>query len=133
MVGITSKQWAYVILRWALAVNMFIHGATRIFGNWSGFVRGVQDAFAATVLPELLVTGFAWFIAPFELLVGLLLMVGFRTRTALVTGGLFMSVLIFGMGLLQEWDTLGTQMVYVLVFSLLLYGQEHNALCLDQV
>lgn len=66
-----------------------------------------------------------------ELAVGAALILGLFTRTALVVGGLLMGVLVLGMSLLQNWGTVADQMLYTLLFALLLFGLEYNRLSLD--
>lgn len=122
---------AYAVGRFALGINMLVHGAVRLFGGYSGFVSWVEKTFQSTILPEPLVTGFALAIPVVETVVGLLLVFGLLTRTALVSGGLLMSGLIFGMCLVQEWSTVADQMIYVLTFYLLLYHWRFNHLSVD--
>jgi hypothetical protein len=44
-----------------------------------------------------------------------------------------MATLVFGMSLLKNWGTVGTQMVYVVIFSILLFAHEHNRYSLDRM
>ncbi|WP_234462362.1 hypothetical protein [Adhaeribacter terrigena] len=55
-----------------------------------------------------------------ELVIGVLILTGFWLRWAVFAGGVLMGALLFGVTLKQDWDTAGTQMVYVLCFYFLL-------------
>lgn len=124
---------AYLIGRLALGVNMLVHGAVRLFGDYRGFIKWVTNTFRATPLPPSLVTTAAVLIPIVELIVGALLVFGLLTRLALTMGGGLMVSLIFGMCLVQEWSTVSDQMIYVLTFYLLLHLIRFNRLSLDEL
>lgn len=122
----------HAILRFLLGVNFFSHGLVRLAGDWTGFVTGVEKAFAEVILmPGTLVTAFAWFIAPFELVIGAMLILGWFQRESLVAGGLFLGALIFGTSMRQDWATVGLQMIYALCFYVLLLRLGDDRYSLD--
>lgn len=62
-----------------------------------------------------------------------LLLIGLLTRPALVAAMLVLMSLVLGSSLLEQWATVGTQLLYGLyIFTLLLHVQ-HNRLGLDRV
>lgn len=126
-----DKILAYLLLRIALGINMLMHGIVRL-PNMDAFVEGVSKGFEDTWLPQSLVTGFAYFLPYAEGLIGMLILAGAWTRWALFSGGILMSMLIFGKTLQQEWATVGTQMVYVLSFFFALFFIEFNAYSIDR-
>lgn len=127
----TDRRLAYGILRFTLGLNILLHGLTRI-GTLGGFADGLVEGFADTVLPAAIVRPSAYVIVLAEVVIGALLTVGYRTRGALVAGGLLMAALVFGTALRQEWGTLGTQMLYALIYFALLYAREYDYYSLDQ-
>ena len=129
---LNGKQWGFLVFRIALGVNLLIHGAVRIFGDYGGFVDGLNKYFEPTIIAGGLVTAFATVLPWIEVLLGVLLLVGFQTKWALVATGLVMSVLIFGMSLVQNWDAVGIQMIYVISVFLLLTNIESNRICIDK-
>lgn len=129
----TGPALAYVVLRLILGVNMAMHGAVRIFGDYSGFAAGLIDTFRETVLPGFLLTPFAYGLPAIEFVIGVLLLLGLWTRAALVAGGALIGVLVFGSSLLQNWGTVGTQMIYALTFYVLLFHIGHNRFALDML
>jgi thiosulfate dehydrogenase [quinone] large subunit len=52
-----------------------------------------------------------------ESIVGLLALVGIRTRIALVAGSLLILTLTFGATLNQDWESAGLQLIYASVYA----------------
>ena len=125
-----DRSAAYAILRLALGVNMLLHGLVRL-PHMAAFVNGMATQFQATVLPGFAVKSFGWVLPFAEGLIGLLLVLGWRTRQALVAGGLVMAALIAGTSLRSDWPTVGIQMVYSAIYYLLLRDASHNGFSLD--
>jgi uncharacterized membrane protein YphA (DoxX/SURF4 family) len=76
-------------------------------------------------------TGFSYAIPFLEAILGLTLILGVFTRVSLICGAIFMMALTVGVAANQQWDVAGQQLVYSVVFFLLLYLIEDNALALD--
>ena len=129
----TPKTQAYAILRLTLGIDMFLHGATRIASGASRFADSVVKEFQGTVLPAWAVESFALPLPFLELSIGLLLAFGLRTQAALVVGSLLMAVLVCGTALRSDWTTIGLQLVYAVVFYLLLSRVEDNGYSLDRL
>jgi thiosulfate dehydrogenase [quinone] large subunit len=131
MLNLTNPELAFVLGRLLLGVNFLTHCLVRL-PKLAGFRAGLVKQFAATPLPAPLVEIFGAVLPFVEGGIGLLLILGLFTRPALAAAMLVMTSLVFGSALLEQWDTVGTQMVYGLfIFALLLYCQ-HNRLCLDR-
>jgi thiosulfate dehydrogenase [quinone] large subunit len=121
------------LLRLTTGINMLLHGATRIFGDMGGFIEGTVKGFEKTILPSWSVQLFATGLPFIEALIGLLLILGLFTRPALVLGALTIGSLVFGMSLRSEWTTVGLQMTYAVVFSILLFGRHLDQFSLDRL
>lgn len=65
------------------------------------------------------VRAFGFMLPEVEALLGLLLLIGFETRDALVGSSLLILVLTFGSSLAQDWNRAGIQLVYAAVFCAL--------------
>ena len=115
-----------------MAINMFWHGAIRVGANYGAFVQSTQAQFADTWLPGFLVTLEARLIPGVEVAVGVLLLVGYKTRWAIVAGMLLMYTLVFGMIILQNWDIVARHLIYALSFYALLHNLEFNEMSLDK-
>jgi thiosulfate dehydrogenase [quinone] large subunit len=124
---LTNRALAQALLRWTLGFNLIGHGLHRM-GHPQQFAEGMANDFAPTFLPRLLVLALGLVLPFFEPLVGALLLTGFCTRWALVAGALSLLPLSFGTALLGRWDVLTQQVVYAVVYFLLLSGLEHDTL-----
>lgn len=121
---------AYTLLRIIFGINFFNHGFTRI-NNIGGFANSMAELFKATAVPSDVVRIVGVLVPPVELILGVLLIVGFATRGALVAGFMLMIVLQGGVAILKQWDTVASQLVYCLIFFLLLMGAGFNPFSLD--
>lgn len=130
MLNLTNPELAFVLGRLLMGVAFLTHFLVRL-PKLAAFQAGMVKQFANSMLPELLVRPFAAVLPFAEGAIGLLLIIGLFTRPALAAALLLMTALVFGSSLLEQWDTVGTQLVYGLfLFGLVLHCQ-HNRLCLD--
>lgn len=131
MLKLTNPELAFVLGRLLLGVNFLTHFLVRL-PKLADFKAGLLKQFATTPLPAPLVALFATALPFAEGAIGALLLLGLFTRPALVAAMLVMVSLVFGSSLLEQWDTVSTQMLYGLfIFALVLHCQ-HNRLCLDR-
>ena len=120
----SNKKLALFLFRIVVGVNFFMHGAVRILGDYSGFASGIVSDFGETFLYPLSVMALAYVIPIVELIVGIILITGYKLRYGLILGCLLMAVLIFGMSLLQQWAVVGTQMRDAISLCRILHFQE---------
>lgn len=121
---------AHGLARLALGINIAMHGITRI-PKFDAFAAYLGKQFAASPLPSEMVRVSAYMIVAAETIVGILLLLGLFTRTALIAGSVTMLVLLFGTCLVWNWDAAGAQMVYVAFFTGLLATVKNNHYSLD--
>ena len=128
--GRTDRVLAFFVLRLTLGINLLLHGLVRI-PKLTGFADTLVQDFDATILPAGLVRAFALALPWVEALTGALLVLGLWTRWALVLGGLTIAMLVFGSALREQWDTVGTQMIYAIVYYLLLAHRRFDRISVD--
>lgn len=128
---IPANVWGYATLRLAMGMSMLIHGVARI-GHIPAFAETMAKQFTPSILPASAVIVFAWMTPPVELFIGALILVGLWTRLGLVLGGAWMVVLIFGSALIENYNAVGIQLLYSLIFFHLLQHVQLNALSLDR-
>lgn len=121
---------AHALLRLGLGVNLFTHGLVRL-PQLGVFVGHLQQTMAKTWLPFGLVTATGYVIPFVELTTGALLILGLFLRFGLVLGSLLMSVLMFGVCLAQNWTVAAEQLIYMLVFALLLATVRYDRYSID--
>jgi thiosulfate dehydrogenase [quinone] large subunit len=108
-----------------------MHGIARL-PHYNEFVSKMVTQFQNTVLPTSLVSGFAYSLPIVEAIIGLLLILGLFTRNTLIAGSLWMIALMFGMNLRQEWNVVGLELGYAVVFFILLFLLQYNRISLDR-
>jgi thiosulfate dehydrogenase (quinone) large subunit len=125
-----DRNLAYTMLRFTLGLSIFMHGLVRL-PHVSAFADSTVKLFVNTPLPEFSVRLFAFGLVLVETAVGVFLLLGLWTRWALLLGALTMAALVFGTALRSDWDTLAIQMLYVLIYAVLMATREYNAYSLD--
>jgi thiosulfate dehydrogenase [quinone] large subunit len=122
----TEQRQAYLLLRLITGLDFFLHGFARIFtgSHLSGFAHGMVKSMGAAPLPDSLTLAAGYAIPCVELFIGVLLLVGLWTRAALTLALLLMLLLMFGVGMKQDWTAAGSQLLYGLVLAVLLFMRE---------
>jgi thiosulfate dehydrogenase [quinone] large subunit len=127
----SDEKIAYALLRAVAGTNLLMHGVSRLLAGSQAFSAHLTEQFAHSPLPEAMVRGFGSVLPPIEGLIGLLLLIGWKTRWSLIAASLLMLVLTFGSGLVQNWSAAETQLMYALVFSILLFLRRYNSWSVD--
>jgi thiosulfate dehydrogenase [quinone] large subunit len=129
--ALSNAEIAYFLLRVTFGTNLFLHGVTRLLEGHAAFLAYVTKQMQAAQVPS-------WFLAPFtsvlpwlEASVGLLILLGLFTSNALVAGSLVLLLLQIGSSLAQNWSVVGDQLVYAVIFFILLTFSERNRWSLD--
>jgi thiosulfate dehydrogenase [quinone] large subunit len=128
---IADKSLAYALLRVSLGINFAGHGLIRIHNGIAAFAQTTTEHLAKSPLPSTLTYAFSYAIPFLEAILGLTLILGVFTRISLVCGAVFMMLLTVGVTANQQWDVAGQQLLYSVVFFLLLFFLDENNLSLD--
>lgn len=126
-----DQRLAYALLRIVVGLNLLMHGVSRMLIGSGVFASKLVGQFAHAPLPGWSVYSFAMMLPAMEALLGFLLLIGLRTRAALVAGSLLIMVLTFGSALVQDWSAAGIQLSYALVYSILLFLLQYNGWSVD--
>jgi thiosulfate dehydrogenase [quinone] large subunit len=129
----TDANLAYCMLRATLGLNICFHGVSRILQGPAVFANYLVTMFQKTPLPAWSVHLFGLGLPWIELILGALVLVGLRLRSALVAGSLLMFVLTFGSALRQDWDIAGLQLIYAAIYAALLAFREKVWFSLDSL
>lgn len=127
----SDQRLAYALLRIVVGLNLLMHGVSRIVMGAGIFASKLVAQFAHAPLPQWSVWSFGMVLPAIEALLGFLLLIGLRTRAALVAASLLIMVLTFGSALVQDWPAAGLQLSYALVYSVLLFLLRYNGWSLD--
>jgi thiosulfate dehydrogenase (quinone) large subunit len=129
---IRNDEIAYLLLRLTLGANIFLHGFSRLIGDHAAFIAYMDKQMHNAPLPQFLVHSVAVVLPWCEGIVGLLMILGLWTSLALIAGSLLMLMLQIGICLAQNWDVAGVQLMYVLLYFILLTYCERNRLSIDR-
>lgn len=117
---ISDASLAYALLRITFGINFLFHGVSRLLKGTEPFLEHLQGTFQNTVLPTALLPLVATVLPWAEAGLGVLLILGLFRRPAMVGGAVMMMLLTFGICLAQNWTVASEQLIYSLVFFVLL-------------
>lgn len=126
----SNGQLAYLLARLTLGINLLLHGVVRI-PKIHAFAQSVAAGFQESILAPEVAQLFAYTIPVIELILGILLIVGFKIRQTLFAASVFIMLLISGSCLKEDWATVGTQMLYALFLFFLLFYLDYNRWSID--
>ena len=127
----SDEKIAYALLRAVAGTNLLMHGVSRLLAGPAAFTEHLTDQFAHSPLPAWSVHFFGSVLPAVEGLLGLLLLIGLKTRLALIASSLLILVLTFGSALVQDWTAAGAQLVYAVVFFALMFLRRYNSWSID--
>ena len=84
------------------------------------------------MLPKALVLPFSYALPIAEFTVGLLLLLGLFTKSALLAGGWIMLILILGTALVENWEAIPSQLIHLAFFALLIQFIPYDSWSLDR-
>ncbi|MEO6983600.1 MAG: DoxX family membrane protein [Edaphobacter sp.] len=128
-----DERMAYALLRAVVGMNLMMHGVSRMLAGPDKFVAKLVEQFAQSPLPVWSLWGFGMSLPVVEAVFGLLLLIGLRTRSVLIASSLLILVLTFGSALAQDWGAAGSQLLYALVYSLLLFLLRYDGWSVDRL
>jgi len=126
-----NEHLGYALLRAVVGTNLMMHGLSRMIAGPGEFAAKLVMQFEHTPLPSWSVWVFGQTLPAIEGLLGLLILIGLRTRAALVAASLLIIVLTVGSSLLQDWNITGIQLTYALVYSVLIFLHQHDGWSID--
>lgn len=128
---VRERRTAYALLRIIIGVNLMMHGVSRMISGPGEFAAKLVIQFTHAPLPAWSVWGFALMLPSIETILGLLILLGLRTRAALIAATLLIAVLTFGSALVQDWNVTGIQLTYAIAYAALLFLSQYNGWSID--
>ncbi len=132
----SAETWAFLTLRLFLGLRFLTAGFGKFkgedgsgFGNYyDGFVANQLQTFSNTVLPDFLAFLFIHSLGYLEIILGVLLLLGVKTKYVLALFGLTFVALAFGLMLLSNSDGVTNIGIHILITAAALYFVRHNKL-----
>ena len=121
----------FLLLRLGIGVSMFGHGLVRLpkinaFSDW------MTGSFAKSMLPLTLVRPFSMALPFCEFIIGILLLAGLWTESALLATAALMLLLLFGTAMVENWEAVPTQLIHLLIAALLIQFISSNTWAVDK-
>ncbi|WP_284463753.1 DoxX family protein [Chryseobacterium sp.] len=126
-----SKNTAYLFLRISMGINFFGHGVIRLM-KLQDFADGMTKSFEKSLLPQLFVHTFSMALPFLEFSIGLLLIIGFKTRIVTMAGASLIILLLLGSSTVENWEAMGIQMIYAGLFYILMSRIDDNYFSIDK-
>ncbi|WP_379965448.1 DoxX family protein [Epilithonimonas sp. UC225_85] len=116
----------FFFLKLPIAVSLLGHGLVRLpklasFSNW------MVTSMEKSAIPDFLIIPFSYVLPIVEFLIGLSLLIGFRTRHTLFAGLILMSILILGSSSIENWSAIESQLLHsIYLFGLVWFWQKYQ-------
>lgn len=122
-----AGNWIAILVRLALGSIFLIYGIAKVT-NYAEVTQRIAHGFADTWLPMFVVWPFAWAIPAAELLVGILLLAGYRYRETLFATGLLLALLTAGKAIQGDGETVARNLPYILLVCVGLMSIDRTAI-----
>jgi len=127
-----NENLAFLLARVAVGISLFGHGVVRL-PKAGAFSEWMRDRFEKNWLPAPVVGTFGYVLPWIEFGIGLLLIIGLFTRSALTGGAILMIVLIGGCCLIEDWSAIPSQLLHAGFCALLLiFVERYNYYSVDR-
>jgi len=129
---------AYLLVRLTMGFHMFAHGGVRLpilqkfAGETATEFAGIR-LIGLPLFPSWFVYPFSLSVPPVEFAVGVLLILGLKTRLASIVGGVVILLLMFGNVARVNFGTAHLMWLYVLIFALLVGANFADRYSLDRL
>ena len=128
----SDRSLAYGLFRFTFGINIMFRGVTRIVLGRAAFVTYMLAQFKdVPVMPPAFLVPFATVLPYVESLIGLLIVVGFKTREALIACSLMIAALTFGTMLRNDFTNAWLQLTYAIALFLLMAFRSWNRISID--
>jgi thiosulfate dehydrogenase (quinone) large subunit len=124
---------AYLLLRLTIGINFIFHTIPRFLKGIGAFRDKMVADFAPTPLPPVAVYAFGTALPFIELALGTLLTIGLFTRLSAFAAGVLMIALTVGTSFQQKWDVVAQQLIYSLIFFILIWTHQSNYYSVDRM
>src|SRR3954470_23456810 len=128
----SDRSLAYGLFRFTFGINIMFRGVTRIALGRTAFVTYMLTQFKdVPVMPPAFLVPFATALPYIETVIGFLILVGFKTRAALIASSLMMAALTLGTMLRTDFTIAWLQLTYAIALFLLMAFRSWNRLSVD--
>lgn len=116
----------FFFLRLPVAISLAGHGLVRL-PKLTVFAEGMASSMESSVLPSGLILGFGYILPVIEAVLGIALIIGFKTRYTLYASLTVMSMLVLGSSTVENWGGVQAQLTHGIYLGILLWYFDKNA------
>lgn len=127
------RSLAYFLLRISFGSVFLVFGIQKLAMGPSAFSAMVVGQFTKSPLPLFLARAFGLTLPFLETALGVLIVLGLFTVSALAADALLLLVLTFGLAVSGQGQLIPANLVYILICFVLLFAAEHNRWGLDDL
>ncbi|MFC5872752.1 thiosulfate dehydrogenase [quinone] large subunit [Chryseobacterium arachidis] len=102
---------AFFFLRLPVAVSLFGHGLVRL-PKLQTFSEWMLTTMEKSAIPSVLIVPFSYILPIAEAILGILLLINFKTKYTLYVSLALMSILIFGSCSIENWSAIESQLLH---------------------
>lgn len=128
---VTRRRLAYMLLRVAIGLSIAGHGLVRV-PKLATFADSLTEQFTQSIIPTALVGIGGYALPVAELVIGLTVTIGFFTYLSLIGGTLSLVFLIFGSTTIENWSSIGDQLLHVIPLITLIAFSNYNTYSVDR-
>ena len=118
-------HWITLLIRFSLGIIFFAHGLGKVL-TYPQSPQGIIEGFAETWLPGLVVVPFAYSLPFVEILIGVLLLIGYKYLPTLMATGVILAILSFGKVVQGQPQGVAPNLTYLLVVVVGMYLADSN-------
>lgn len=122
---------AFIFLRLPVAISLLGHGLVRIpkleiFSNW------MVSTMEKSLIPEFILVPFGYILPFAEAIIGVLLLINFKTKETLYAALVLMTILIFGSCSIENWAAIEAQLLHAVYLVILFWLNEKHCIQKNQ-
>lgn len=117
----------FFFLRLPMAVSLLGHGLVRL-PKLPAFSEWMLKTMEKSVLPDVLILPFSYVLPVAEAIIGILLLINYKTKYTLYAGLSLMSILILGSSSIENWSAIESQLLHSLYFFGLFWFHERYSI-----
>lgn len=102
---------AFFFLRLPVAVSLLGHGLVRL-PKLQAFSEWMVTSMGKSAIPTVLIVPFSYLLPVLEAIIGILLLVNFKTKYTLYGALTIMSILILGSCSIEDWSAIEAQLLH---------------------
>jgi thiosulfate dehydrogenase [quinone] large subunit len=121
----SNGTWITLLIRFSMGIIFFAHGLGKVL-TFPKSPEGIVEGFVETWLPNFVVTPFAYGLPFVELLIGILLLIGYKYLPTLMATGIILAILSFGKVVQGQPQGVAPNLTYLLVVVVGIYFADSN-------